>query len=118
MSTRSMILAYTHSEKLKTALLWATQLIELHIGQAETQRTGSAALIRAVVSMIANEIQLAGQVAPDEQWESVAKHVNLGLVMIDSGVVSEATFHLTKALSHVTTIGQRSMQRLIDQGLL
>jgi len=113
-----MILAYTHSEKLKTALLWATQLIELHIGQAETQRTGSAPLIRAVVSMIANEIQLAGQVAPDGQWESVAKHVNLGLVMIDSGVVSEATFHLTKALSHVTTIGQRSMQRLIDQGLL
>ena len=68
--------------------------------------------------MISNEIQLAGQVAPDEQWENVAKHVNQGLVMIDSGVVSEATFHLTRALSHVTTIGQRSMQRLIDQGLL
>ena len=118
MSTRSMIFAYSHSEKLKTALLWATQLVELHIGQQEADRAGSAALIRAVVSMISNEIQLAGQLAPDEQWESVAKHVNLGLVMIDSGVVSEATFHLTRALSHVTTIGQRSMQGLIDQGLL
>jgi hypothetical protein len=113
-----MIFAYSHSEKLKTGLLWATQLIELHIGQQEPHRTGSATLIRAVVSMISNEIQLAGQVAPDEQWENVAKHVNQGLVMIDSGVVSEATFHLTRALSHVTTIGQRSMQRLIDQGLL
>ena len=118
MNTRSLILAYSHSEKLKTALLWASQLVDMSVGQPEEQRSGSSALIRAVVAMISSEIQLAGQLAPDEQWESVAKHVNLGLVMIDSGVVSEASFHLTKALSHVTTIGQRSMQKLLDHGLL
>jgi hypothetical protein len=113
-----MILAYTHSEKLKTGLLWANQLVDMQVGQQEEHRSGSVALIRALVSMISSEIQLAGQLAPDEKWDSVAKHASLALVMIDSGVVTEATFHLTKALSHVTTIGQRSMQRLLDQGLL
>ena len=118
MNTRSTILAYSHSEKLKTGLLWANQLVDMYIGQPEDLQSGSSALIRVVVSMISNEIHLAKQLAPDEQWEAVAKHVNLGLVMIDSGVVAEASFHLTKALSHVTTIGQRSMQQLMDQGLL
>ena len=118
MNTRSTILAFSHSEKLKTAILWANQLVDMHLGQTENQQKGSSALIRVVVSMISNEIHLASQLAPDEQWENVAKHVNLGLVMIDSGVVAEASFHMTKALSHVTTIGQRSMQQSMDQGLL
>ena len=118
MNTRSMILAYSHSEKLKTALLWANQLVDMVLGQPEDQQDGSSALIRTMVAMMSNEIHLAGQLAPDEQWDAVAKHINLALVMIDSGVVAEASFHLTKALSHVTTIGQRSMQQLMDQGLL
>ena len=118
MDTRSDILAYSLSEKLKSGLLWANQLVEIYIGQKEDQRTGSVPVIRAVVSMIASEVQLAGKVAPAEQWESVDKHLSLALVMIDSGVAQEASFHLTKALSQVTTLGQRSMTRLVDQGLL
>lgn len=118
MDTRSAIMAYSQSEKLKTGFLWANQLVEIYIGQPESHKSGSSVFIRTVVSMIANEIELASQLAPDEQWDSVAKHANLGLVMIDSGVVPEASFHLTKALSHVTTIGQRSMKFLMDQGLL
>ena len=118
MDTRSAILAYSLSEKLKTALLWATQLVEIYLGQTEDQRIGSTTLIRAIVSMIASELQLAAKLVTAEQWEKIDKHLNLALVMIDSGVVPEASYHLTQALSQATTIGQRSMSRLIDQGLL
>jgi hypothetical protein len=118
MDTRSAILAYSLSEKLKTGLLWTAQLVEIHNGQSEEQRAGSTAVIRAIVSMTANEAQLARKLVAADHWEGVEKHLNLALVMIDSGVVQEATFHLTQALSHATTIGQRSMGSLIDQGLL
>jgi hypothetical protein len=33
-------------------------------------------------------------------------------------VSQEAGYHLTRALSHVTDIGQRSMNELRDRGLL
>jgi hypothetical protein len=38
--------------------------------------------------------------------------------MMNSGVLSEASYHITQAISAVTTIGQRSMQFLMDQKLL
>ena len=38
--------------------------------------------------------------------------------MIHSGVGPEAVIHLTQALSQVTSIGQRSMSFLQEQGLL
>jgi len=39
-------------------------------------------------------------------------------VMMNSGVLSEATFHIVQAISAVTTIGQRSMEFLIREKLL
>ena len=118
MDTRTAILAYSFSEKLKTGLLWSTQLVEIYIGQSDDQRAGSVAVIRAIVSMIASEVQLAANLVPMEQWEDVDKNLDLALVMINSGVVQESSYHLTQALSHVTTIGQRSMSRLLEKGLL
>ena len=118
MDQRTAILAYSLSEKLKTGLLWANQLVEIHTGQSEELRAGSRPVIRAAVSMIASEIHLAAKLVTMEQWDEMDKHLNLALVMIDSGVVPEASYHLTQALSQVTTIGQRSMQRLMDSGLL
>jgi hypothetical protein len=118
METRSAILAYSLSEKIKTGLLWATQLVEMQTGLGETERSGARPMLRAIVAMLANEIRLAEKLLAADQWQNADKHVNLALVMIDSGVAREATFHLAKALSHVTSIGQRSMTALIDQGLL
>jgi hypothetical protein len=40
------------------------------------------------------------------------------MVMISSGVAHEAGYHLTQALTQVTTIGQRSMTILKDKGHL
>lgn len=118
MQTRSAILAYSISEKVKTGLLWATQLVEMHAGLGEAERPAATPMLRALVAMVANEIHLANKLSAEDQWQSADKHLNLALVMIESGVPQEATFHLAKALSHVTSIGQRSMSCLIDQGLL
>ena len=42
----------------------------------------------------------------------------MALVMLDSGVARESTYHITRALGSVTAIGQISMIYLEDKGLL
>jgi hypothetical protein len=48
----------------------------------------------------------------------VDKSIDTAIVMINSKVVHEAGYHLTQALTQITTIGQRSMSLLKDEGLL
>jgi hypothetical protein len=55
---------------------------------------------------------------PADLWTPVDKSLNTALVMMNSGVLSEATYHVVQAISAVTTIGQRAMQHLINQKLL
>ncbi len=58
------------------------------------------------------DVHLAVKVTADPTWREVEKNIDLALVMLDSGVSQEAGYHLTRALSHVTDIGQRSMSEL------
>ena len=51
-------------------------------------------------------------------WLEAAKDVDTALVMVNSGVVHDSGYHLTQALSRVTTVGQQSMGLLVDKGLL
>ncbi len=44
--------------------------------------------------------------------------MNTALVMLNSGVTHEAGYHLTQALTKVTTVGQQSMTLLTEKGLL
>ena len=54
----------------------------------------------------------------DEAWRDAEKNIDMALVMLDSGVARESTYHITRALGSVTTIGQRAMTYLKDEGLL
>ena len=56
--------------------------------------------------------------APDEKWDEALKHLNKALVMIHSNVVHEATFHISRALSQITGIGQNAMTSLVEQKIL
>jgi len=79
---------------------------------------GAAGVIRTTLAMIYHELHLAGKLGGGDLWREIEKHLDMALVMIDSQILPEATFHLTRALSRVTTIGQRAMTVLKDQGLI
>ena len=68
--------------------------------------------------MITSEISLAKKLTPADMWSAVDKSLNTALVMMNSGVLAEATYHVVQAISAVTTIGQRAMQDLINRKLL
>ena len=118
MDTRPAVIAFSQSEKIKAGLIWATQTVEMNNGLAEHNKTGSQQVIGALVSMVANEVQVAMKMAPDERWEAATKHLNNALAMIHSNVAQEATFHLSRALSQVTSIGQTAMTQLVEEKVL
>lgn len=75
-------------------------------------------MIRTLVAMIDHEIQLAGTSVPHELWADARRDVDLAMVMVHSGVAQEAGYHLTRALTRVTAIGQQSLGLLVEKGLL
>jgi hypothetical protein len=118
MNTQSAIVAFSQSEKIKAGLIWTSQTIEMVMGLPDQSRPGAEKIITALVSMVANEIHLGMKIAPHEHWQSALKHINNAIVMLNSNVTHDAPFHLSKALSHVTSIGQTAMTRLREDGLV
>ena len=118
MDTKSAILSFSQSEKIKAGLIWASQTLEMNMAVPEYERAGAQKIIVALINMIANEIQIIMKVAPHERWADIMQHINKAVVMINSNVAHDAPFHLSRALSQVTSIGHNSMTHLIEQQLM
>jgi len=118
MQTQEAIKAFSQSEKLKSGLIWASQIIEVYAALPESEKAGAERILKILISMIGNEIHIAKNAAPHDIWLAAEKDVHTAQVMLNSGVAQESGYHLTQALSKVTTIGQQSMSFLIDKGLL
>jgi len=118
MHVNQAIIAFSQSEKLKSGIIWASQIIEMYIALSESEKPGAEIVLKTLINMIAAEIHVAKKAAPHDVWPAVEKDINTALVMLNSGVAHEAGYHLTQALTKVTTIGQQSMTLLTDEGLL
>ena len=118
MQVKEAITAFSQSEKIKAGLLWATQLIEVYKGLPESDKHGSELIIKTIIGMIGHEIHLAKASGFRELWVEAQKSVDTSQVMANSNVMHESGFHLTLALSQVTSVGQRSLSFLIEKGLM
>ena len=118
MTPREAIMAFCQSEKIKAGLIWASQAVDQSAALPDAEKKGASGVIRTTLAMICHELRLAEKLGGGEAWREIEKHVDMALVMIDSQVLPEATFHLTRALSRTTTIGQRAMTVLREQGLI
>ena len=118
MQTNQAIKAFSQSEKLKSSLIWASQMVEVTIALPESEKPGAERILKTYIGMIGNEIIIARKAAPHDIWLDAEKDINTALVMLNSGVTHETSYHLTQALSKVTTIGQQSMTLLVNDGLL
>jgi hypothetical protein len=118
MENREAILGYAQSEKVKSGLIWVTQMTEIALGLKEGERLGGEKIVQTTIALIANEAHLAKTITRDQRWEEIEKTIEKARVMIHSGVLAEVIFHLTQALSQVTSIGQQTMAFLFDRKLI
>jgi len=117
MEAKEAIISFSQGEKVKSGLIWCSQCVQLIQNLKPEEQTGALTVMHSLLNMIANEIQLARSAGGGEAWLQAEKSLNTARVMINSGVIEEATYHFTQALSQVNTIGQRSMTFLIDNGI-
>ncbi len=118
MTKSEAILSFSQSEKIKSGLIWAIHLLELRESIPQNQRNGADKIIEMLIDMIGHEIQLAANMVGDKAFIEAEQSINMALVMIRSKVPEESSFHLTNAISRITTLGQRAMAYLMDQGFL
>jgi len=118
MKVQSAIMALVQSEKIKSGLIWISQALELMANLPEKDKQGTEKMVRNFMNFILIEVHIAKQAAPNKAWEEIEKNIDLAIIMINSGVPQESIYHLTRALSHVTNIGQRSMSYLKKEGFL
>ncbi len=118
MEINEAIMAFSQSEKIKAGLISISQSLEVLRGLAGGEIRGGEKIINVLLGMIDHEVRLAMTVTRHEEWNDVGPYIDKAVVMVNSGVGHEATVHLSKALSKVTTIGQQSMTFLKEKGLL
>jgi hypothetical protein len=118
MQPQTAIMALVQSEKIKSGLIWVSQVLQLLEGFPEKDKQGAERISSSFMNFILYEVHIAKQAAPDSAWEEIEKNIDLAVIMINSGVPAESVYHLTRALSHVTNIGQRSMTYLKKEGFL
>jgi hypothetical protein len=118
MNTDESIKAFSQSEKLKAGLIWASQIAEACSALAESEKPGAEKILKILIGMIASEIHVAQKAAPHAIWSEAEKDVHTAQVMLNSGAAHDVGYHLTQALSKITTVGQQSMSRLVEKKLL
>ena len=118
MNVKQAILAFSQSEKIKAGIIGVTHALELLPGIPDRNRRGAESMARVFISVILRDVHLSKKVTGESSWQEAEKNIDLALVMLDSGVAHESSYHLTRALSSVTDIGQRSMTVLKSKGLL
>ena len=112
------IISFSQSEKVKGGIIWVTQALNMLQSLDGSEQKGGEQVINVLIQMISQEAKFAKGVTGDDQWDEVDPYIEKAILMINSGVSNEATIHLSKALSHVTNIGQRSMTTLRKKGLI
>lgn len=118
MTEREAILGFTMGERLKAALIAGNTLVQLLDGMTGEERRGAEKLFLAYLRIALKDVSLARRMAPRQEWDAVEKSLETGLTMAESGVVVEAMHHMTQALSHTTTVSNRTMTFLKEKDLL
>ena len=118
MDTRDAIISFSQSEKIKAGIIWLTQALEVLSGLPEKNRRNAERVAHVFLASMLRDVHLSARLSGDETWREAEKNIDLALVMLDSGVARESSYHITRALGSVTSIGQRAMAYLKDEGLL
>jgi len=115
--SRQAVIAYAQSEKVKSGLIWVCQVSEQVAAMDDAARQHGMRLLRTLAQLVGDEALLAGRITGDRHWLEINQKINMALVMIQSGVPQETSFHLTQALTLVTRLGGQAAALLQEKGM-
>ena len=118
MTPQTAISSISQGEKIKSGIIWATEIVNAISGYTPHEKTGAEKALTTLIRMIGFEAVLSRRTTKDASWIDVEKDIDMALVMLNSKVAHEAAFHLSKALQKTTSITQKSIKYLAGNGIL
>lgn len=118
MDVPTATLAFALSDKIKSGLIWASVLVEQSLRLPPGEKTGAEKTLIQLMEMIGSDLHVTKRRVPHPAWDTAEKELDLAIVMARSGVVMEATYHLTRALSQVTDVARTALEILKSEGLM
>lgn len=98
-------------------MIWVCHVSEQVAAMDDAARRHGVRLLRTLAHLVGDEALLAGRITGDRHWSEIRQNINMALVMIQSGVPQETSFHLTQALTQVTRLGGQAATLLKEKGV-
>jgi hypothetical protein len=118
MTEKEAILDFMLGERMKSALIVATQMNMLIEGLPNHEKEGGNRVFSTFLRSLYRDIGLAHKVSPQEGWVKIREELDGSLVMVDSKVSHGAMDNLSRAITYATTISNKAMTFLKEKGLL
>ncbi len=112
------ILGFMYAERLKSALIVASSLLDVLDDLDEAERPGGLKMLGSFVKGISNEMKLAANVMGSPDWDGLTGQFNLMEGYARLGQMEAARQELSRTLSQITTLAGRAMTSLENEGLL
>ena len=118
MDTRRPILLFMHSERIKSELIIASELLARIATLKGEQRKGSERLMIALLEALVREIRIAYGTEKSVHFLGAEKKVLEAIGKMRLSDFSEIDRCISDSLSFVTTSSQKAMELLQDMDLL
>jgi len=118
MTEKGAILGFMMGERVKAALIAATQMAMVIEGLPDPDRLGATKVFSTYLQSLYRDLGLGQKIYPQEEWTDLRKELDSAMVMVESKVAHASLDNLSKAITHATTISNRAMTFLTEKGLL
>ena len=118
MDTRKTILVYQYSERVKSELIIASELLARMLTLRGDERMGAEKMMSTYLEALAREIKIAQNIEKSVNFVGAEKKVMEAMGRLELSEYSEINRCLSEALSLITTSCQAAMEALEKERLI
>ena len=118
MNTRNEILLFMYSERIKSELLIASELLAAFSSMQDQERQGGERVMTKFLEALVLEIRIAYGTEKSVHFLGAKKKVLEAIGKMRLSETADITRCISEALSFVTTASQRAMEVLEEKNLL
>ncbi len=118
MDRRKTILVYQYSERIKSELIIASDLLAKMLTLRGEERLGAEKMMRSYLEALAREIKIAQNIEKSVNFVGAEKKVMEARGKLNLLMYSEISRSISEALSFITTSCQAAMEALEKEQLI
>jgi hypothetical protein len=115
---RDEIIGYQFAERIKSALIIGSKMLTVIETLKESELEGAKKALFAFFDALSTETGIALNVTKMQEFVLVEEKVTQVKRKIEEGDYQEAHANLGRAVSHTTTVCDRTMRTLMENGLM